>query len=54
VVNYLYAATSRDKLFIDAILARKTLVPGFYERWQTQRVIDAPRASQQHDGWVEM
>lgn len=40
------------RLFVDAILENRPVVPSFYEGWKAQQVIDAVLASHQSGGWV--
>lgn len=40
------------RLFVDAILEKKTVAPSFYEGWRTQQVIDAAIASHKSGQWI--
>lgn len=40
------------RLFIDAILEQRPIVPSFYEGWKAQQVIDAALASHETEQWI--
>jgi predicted dehydrogenase len=40
------------RLFIDAILEQRSLVPSFYEGWKAQQGIDAALASHETEQWI--
>jgi predicted dehydrogenase len=42
------------RLFVDGILEKRSVVPGFYEGWKAQQVIDAAIASSEQRCWVEV